>query len=838
MHARSVITIILGFICLPALGQEDIIIDVFPFEEDFESVTPPALPAGWETSTNRTEDGDFTVESFQGNNRLSTRNATIAQYIITPIFDFTGYRPASISFTERRSGTFGAVIEVRAILHETDTLVIGTTQLTDANTFVPLSFNIPQQLLHESNVRFALQIIPDEEGTAGTLRFDNVQIDAAIQHTHELRLTNVQISPPLPVTDDSLQAAATILNAGLEPASSFTVGIRSDDDRILAEKTISDEIVPEDSVTAKLTIMPLPQNIHSLQVYVEYERNEGSETSINTDVHIAEPVRSYPYIEHFNYTDDALPLQWRSSIRDDNPDASLTTSIVHEGERTIIMSNATQEQYLLLPPLNTSDGILQELTFFERRTGTFDATLYIDVSTDRGKHFQEYASFSHSGETDYIPRVLLLDEFLSDEDVLYIRLRLAGDGTGTTGTIRFDSFTATARMDHDIAVSDIMIDPPLPLPDEAIEIAISVGNFGLQPAQNFTINVYRIHTDEPELIGSHEYLNILHPFETATVSFIVDDMPAGYSLLRAEADYPPDILPDNNVLDKEIFIRYPSQILIINEILYHTRDGQPEFVEIYNPGETEINLNGWSIRDRETPGGQINQYLLSDTTLYIEPGSFAVLAADSSIFDWFGLDGTEALFRTAGRVTLGLSSLGDEVMLLDPSGSVVDSVAYDPSWHHPDIFETQGRSLERISPNIESQSAANWSTTADPLGGTPGKHNSIFTDTPVTTASIEVNPNPFSPNADGFEDHTIISYNLPQQTAMVRLRIFDSLGRHIRTLLNNQPSGPTGNVIWDGRNENGQNARLGIYVILLEAYDGNRTGLTQVKSTVVVADRL
>ncbi len=177
-------------------------------------------------------------------------------------------------------------------------------------------------------------------------------------------------------------------------------------------------------------------------------------------------------------------------------------------------------------------------------------------------------------------------------------------------------------------------------------------------------------------------------------------------------------------------------------------------------------------------------------------------------------------------------------MLLDPSGSVVDSVAYDPSWHHQDVFETRGRSLERISPHLESQSAANWSTSADPLGGTPGRHNSIFTETPVTTASIEVHPNPFSPNAGGFEDHTIISYNLPQQTAMVRLRIFDSMGRHIRTLLNNQPSGPEGRVIWDGRNDHGRVARLGIYVILLEAYDGNRGGVTQLKSTVVLADRL
>ena len=845
MRSRLPITIVLGLVYFTAAGQENVVIDTFPFIEDFESVNPPSLPAGWETSTHRLEEGDFQTNTLGGNNWLTVWHPGVEQYVKTPVIDFTNYRPEVLVFHERRTGTFQADIEITISTDGGNTFPhsLGTTRYTGNGTSEEeFTIPIPPELLDESAVVFRWRVIPHEVGGAtSNARFDYIRIDASVQHTHELSITNLEIMPLLPTSDDHFHTEITILNAGLEPASDFTVGVRSDEEQVIEEIHILDAIAPGDSTVYRIPVSPLPQNVYPLQAYVDYDLNEGSETTLSSDIHVSDPVRTYPWNEWFDFNDDKLSLQWRTSFHQNSPDASLTSSIVREGEQAIIYSNATREQYLILPPFDVSGGILQHLTFYERRTGTFDATMYVDVSTDRGEQFHTYASFTHPGETDYVERTIMLDESLSDTDILYIRFRLTGDGTGSTGTIRFDSFEATARLDHDIALTGLDITPELPHPGEEVRIDLSVRNQGLHPAAGFNVNLYWLENtmdDDPEHIGMYNFSGQLNPSESTIAAFQTTDLPAGYSLLRAEAEYLPDLQPENNIIEEEIFIRYPAQTLVINEILFHTRDGQPEFVEIYNTGNSGIDLYQWSIRDRETPGGSINQYTLSDTTLILESGAFAVLAADSTIFEWFNVNDAGAHIITANRVTLGLSSLGDDVMLLDPSGSVVDSVAYDPSWHHPDVAETRGRSLERISPHIESQEANNWSTTAHPRGGTPGEHNSLFTDTPVTTASIDVHPNPFSPNADGFEDHTIITYNLPQQTAMVRLRIFDSLGRHIRTLLNNQPSGPNGYIIWDGRNDNGQTARLGIYVILLEAYDSNRTGLTQLKSTVVVADRL
>ena len=97
-------------------------------------------------------------------------------------------------------------------------------------------------------------------------------------------------------------------------------------------------------------------------------------------------------------------------------------------------------------------------------------------------------------------------------------------------------------------------------------------------------------------------------------------------------------------------------------------------------------------------------------------------------------------------------------------------------------------------------------------------------------------PNPFSPDNDGFEDFTIINYKLNQITSQVRIKIYDSKGRLVRTLLNNQASGQSGSVIFDGIGDDGEALRIGIYIIFLEAINEG-TGVVETMKTVVVVAR-
>ena len=72
-------------------------------------------------------------------------------------------------------------------------------------------------------------------------------------------------------------------------------------------------------------------------------------------------------------------------------------------------------------------------------------------------------------------------------------------------------------------------------------------------------------------------------------------------------------------------------------------------------------------------------------------------------------------------------------------------------------------------------------------------------------------PNPFNPN-------TIIKYNIPQKS-FVSLKIYDMLGREIKSLVNSEKEPSTYNVEWNGTNNFGQRVASGAYVYQITAGD-------------------
>jgi len=187
---------------------------------------------------------------------------------------------------------------------------------------------------------------------------------------------------------------------------------------------------------------------------------------------------------------------------------------------------------------------------------------------------------------------------------------------------------------------------------------------------------------------------------------------------------------------------------------------------------------------------------------------------------------------------LNLNNDGDDLVLKDASGRVIDSVAYSPAWHNPGVVDPTGRSLEKIRPLGSSNDSRNWSTCAHHVGGTPGRQNSIYTATVAVSARLTITPNPFSPDGDGREDFSLIQYEVPLQVSMVSVRIFDVKGRLVRRLANNEPSGAKGSVFWDGRDDERRKARIGLYIVLLEAIDDRGGVLETAKGVVVLAARL
>ena len=93
------------------------------------------------------------------------------------------------------------------------------------------------------------------------------------------------------------------------------------------------------------------------------------------------------------------------------------------------------------------------------------------------------------------------------------------------------------------------------------------------------------------------------------------------------------------------------------------------------------------------------------------------------------------------------------------------------------------------------------------LNSTTGVNNK--TTIPVNYSLSQNYPNPFNPS-------TVIRYSLPAAEKVV-IKIYDIMGREIRTLVNEEKNAGTYTSEWNGRNSNGTTVSSGIYLYRIQA---------------------
>lgn len=110
---------------------------------------------------------------------------------------------------------------------------------------------------------------------------------------------------------------------------------------------------------------------------------------------------------------------------------------------------------------------------------------------------------------------------------------------------------------------------------------------------------------------------------------------------------------DPGIRHAEEAVGAPAAGLVLNEIVYDDAvTGLADQVELYNAGTERVDLDGWYISDEKR-----DSFGVAPEGASLAPGEFLVLVKDVDF--GFGL----------GK--------GDEVVLFDPSGTEVDSYAYD-----------------------------------------------------------------------------------------------------------------------------------------------------------------
>lgn len=290
-----------------------------------------------------------------------------------------------------------------------------------------------------------------------------------------------------------------------------------------------------------------------------------------------------------------------------------------------------------------------------------------------------------------------------------------------------------------------------------------------------------------------------------------------------------DSRTQNDTLRTSLFLSYPIFSVRVNEIMYEPRTGEAEFIELYNSTDYPIPLQGWKLHDKPTTADADTLHLGGR----IEPHRYAVLAWDSVFFEQYpSLQSTEHTFIAPS--SMSLNSDGDLIVLRDPNGVIMDSLAYSPQWHDKSLSIRKGVSLEKILPTLPSAQSSSWSSCGTLVqGATPGFQNSLMLTSP-SSSRVTATPNPFSPSdvSDGF---TIISYTLEYPSSTVTAGIFSVDGVLVRTLLNTTYTAGVGAVVWNGRDDTNTLLPPGGYVVVIEATDSATGSIVQTKHLIAIA---
>lgn len=173
--------------------------------------------------------------------------------------------------------------------------------------------------------------------------------------------------------------------------------------------------------------------------------------------------------------------------------------------------------------------------------------------------------------------------------------------------------------------------------------------------------------------------------------------------------------------------------LVINEIMYDLGgdlgniDTNREWIEIFNPRNKEISLEGGKLYDGD---GETNSGLNAPPknggqgSMVIAAGGYAILAAKADVFltDHSGFSGTVI------DTVLDLKNSTDTIRLLAPDGTILDEVTYSSSWG----ANGNGKTLER-------KSDGGWGVSSA-VGGTPGAANNWELSTSDVDSSATTMP--------------------------------------------------------------------------------------------------
>lgn len=254
--------------------------------------------------------------------------------------------------------------------------------------------------------------------------------------------------------------------------------------------------------------------------------------------------------------------------------------------------------------------------------------------------------------------------------------------------------------------------------------------------------------------------------------------------------------------------------LIINEVLFEPNSNVAQFVEIYNKSNSLFKVKDLMLSQEDiTTGAELNTTDITSAKGYIFPQDYLVLSKDKNAVKTAY---AEAVLSKFINLTIPeFNTKEDIVVLKNKSEQMLDKLHYNRKWHFPLLRTTVGVSLEKTAFNLPTQVQRYWHSAAEDVGfATPGYLNSE--DTYELLDDVHIIPEVFSPDGDGIDDITTITYSFDDDGSVVNAYLYNSDGRMVNHLVRNETIQKEGYFTWNGNNESENKNEIGIYFLVFE----------------------
>ncbi len=338
------------------------------------------------------------------------------------------------------------------------------------------------------------------------------------------------------------------------------------------------------------------------------------------------------------------------------------------------------------------------------------------------------------------------------------------------------------------------------------------------------------------------------PATTEVVLPAYESVKLGFSTeLRTEKTYQMTV----NMMDcqqnynyEEVTLTFPvalssSSSILLNELLFDPIAEGVDFIEIVNT-DTQV----YNLKDI--------YFAQSDATGALLPNTIQTIAQDRLLFphEHYVLTSDKSKLLASYHVETPLHVIENDIpsMSNDEGGislhhkdfSTLDFFYYDASYHLSALSadEVEGASLERLSLAHATNDPNNWTTAAESKGfATPTAVNSQAKEPLISESNFVPSSTVFSPDGDGVEDVITFSYTFQKAGYILNATIYDALGRNIKILANNEIVGTKGFLAWDGTEQRGTLAKIGAYILFVEAIHESGSIKRYKKVVVLGGDR-